>query len=129
MRMFLTGSQYIEWRWNLSDFFQEHQIDVFDSVEYPREYSSIFKYFRILEGCDGVIACFSKVEPQHLATVLEISYASKLGKEIMIVDEAQRKKSWIHYLPYSTSFSNIEGLKEYLTKAVASPKKYHQFFG
>jgi hypothetical protein len=129
MRIFLTGSQDLEWRWRISDFLREKQIDFFNSADYPREFFSIFKYFKILEGCDGVIACFSRLEPQHLQTVLEISYASKLAKEIMVIDEAQRKKSWIHCLPYSVSFPNLDGLKEHLTKAVSSPKKYPQLFG
>ena len=59
MRVFLAGSQNFEWRWNLSDFLKENQIDFFDSTDYPQEFSSIFKYFKILEGCDGIIACFS----------------------------------------------------------------------
>jgi hypothetical protein len=129
MRVFLTGSQNLEWRWSISGFLREKQIDFFDSADYPREFASIFKYFKILEGCDGVIACFSKKEPRHLQTVLEISYASKLAKEIMVVDEAQHKKSWIHVLPYSVSFPDLEGLKQHLIKATSSPKHHPQLFG
>ena len=128
MRIFLTGSHDFDWRWSISDFLKQRHIEFFDSANYPRELASIFKYFRILEGCDGVIACFSRWEPQHLETVLELGYASKLGKEIMVVDGTQRKKSWIHSLPYSTSFPHLDGLKEHLLKAVSSPEKY-RFFG
>ncbi len=129
MRIFLTGSQNLEWRWNIGDFLKERHIEFFDSANYLYEFASIFKYFKILEGCDGLIACFSRWEPQHLQTVLEISYASKLAKEIMIVDDAQRKKSWIHFLPYSMSFPSLEGLKEHLIKASLSSQKYPQLFG
>lgn len=128
MRIFLTGSHEFEWRWTISDFLRERHIEFFDSADYSREFASIFKYFKILEGCDGVIACFSGRGSQHLETVLELSYASKLAKEIMVVDGAQRKKSWIHALPYSTSFPHLDGLKEHLLKATSSPEKY-RFFG
>ncbi len=128
MRIFLTGSHHFDWRWSISDFLRERHIEFFDAADYPRELASIFKYFKILEECDGVIAGFSTWEPQHLETVLELSYASKLAKEIMVVGGAQRQKSWIHALPYSTSFANLDGLKEHLLKTVSSPEK-SRFFG
>ena len=129
MRVFLTGSHDAEWRWNLSDFFQECQIEFFDSFEYSREFSSIFKLFRILEGCDGVIACFSRNERQHLETALELSYASKLAKEILVVDHMGRRQSWIHSMPYSLNFSSLDGLKAYLTKMIAIPQKTPRLLG
>ena len=129
MRVFLAGSQNFEWRWNLSDFLKENQIDFFDSTDYPQEFSSIFKYFKILEGCDGIIACFSRWEPRHLETVLEISYASKLAKEIFVVDDTPRRPSWIHTLPYSMSFPDLEGLKEHLVKALTAPQKQLKLIG
>jgi hypothetical protein len=129
MKVFLTGSQGLDWRWNIGGFLREQQIDFFDSAEYPREFLSLFKYFKILEGCDGLIACFSKWEPQHLQTVLEISYASKLGKEILVVDHAYRRKSWVHTLPYSMNFPNLDGLKEHLVKTISSPQKQPRLLG
>lgn len=128
MRIFLTGSHDFDWRWSLSDFLKEWCIEFFDATDYPREGASIFTSFKILEGCDGVIAGLSVWEPQHLETVLELGYASKLAKEIMIVGGAQRQQSWIHTLPYSTCFANLDGLKKHLLKMVSSPEK-HRFFG
>lgn len=129
MRIFLTGSQEFEWRWKICDFLKKSDIDFFDAADYPREFASIFKYFRILEECDGVIACFSDWEPQHLETVLELSYASKLAKEIMVVDDLQRRKSWIHALPYSISFPDLDGLKDHLVKSQSFPRLQPRFFG
>ena len=129
MRIFLTGSQNLEWRGNISGFLREQQIDFFDAAVYPKEFASLFKYFKILEECDGLIACFSKWEPQHLQTVLEISYASKLGKEILVVDHVHCRKSWVHVLPYSLNFSDLDGLKAHLVKAIASPQKPLRLLG
>lgn len=129
MRIFLTGSQETEWRWNLEAFLQEYEIDFFDSAEYAAEFSSVFKRLKILEGCDGVIACCPKDDRQHLQTVLELSYASKLVKQILVVDCLRRRKSWIHTLPYSLNFPNLDGLKEHLTKMMSSPKRSTLFWG
>jgi hypothetical protein len=129
MRIFLTGSQDAEWRWNLEGFFQEYEIDFFDSNEYAPEFSSVFKRLKILEGCDGVIACCPKHDRRHLQTVLELSYASKLAKQILLVDSLRRRKSWIHTLPYSLNFPTLDGLKEHLTKMVSSPKRSTLFWG
>jgi hypothetical protein len=129
MRIFLTGSSELEWRWNIGGFLREQCVEVFDAVEYPREFASLFKYFKILEGCDGVIACFSGIEPQHLQTVLQISYASKLNKEILIVAQAHNRKSWIHTLPYSLNFSDLEDLKAHLSMMMAISPKEPRLFG
>ena len=129
MKIFLTGSYDSEWRWNIADFFKERQIEFFDSIEYPQEFVSIFKLLRTLESCDGIIACFSTWEPQHLQTILELGYASKLAKEIMVVDRMRRRQSWIHTLPYSRSFPHLDGLKEHLTRAIAFPQKSPKLFG
>lgn len=128
MRVFLTGSNEREWRWNISDFLHENAIDFFDAADYPQEFASIFKFLKILEGCDGVIACFSKWEPQHLQTVIELGYASKLAKEIMVVDR-MRRKTWIHALPYTRSFPHLDGLKEHLTQVATTPKKTPRLIG
>ena len=120
MRIFLTGSHECDWRWEMSAFLEESAIDFFDAVEYPQAFSSIFKLFKILEGCDGIIACLSSEEPQHLQTVLELGYASKLAKEIMVVDR-MRRKTWIHDLPYARSFPHLDGLKEHLIRMIETP--------
>lgn len=129
MRVFLTGSQDFEWRWQMSAFLTEKQIDFFDSADYPREFASLFEYFRILEGCDGVIACFAREEPQHLKTVLELGYASKLAKGIFVVDGTPHGQGWIHTLPYSMSFPDLDGLKAHFVKAFATPQKQARLIG
>jgi len=129
MRIFLTGSQDTEWRWNLEDFLRDSDIDYFDSAEYPPEFSSVFKRLKILEGCDSLIAYFSRYEPQHLQTVLELSYASKLAKQIIVVDRLRRRQSWIHALPYALNFPTLDGLKEHLTRVISSPKKATLLWG
>ena len=129
MRIFLTGSQESEWRWDLSDFFRERRIEFFDSFEYSQEFSSVFKLLKILEGCDGVIACFSENERQHLQTVLELSYASKLAKEILVVDRMRCQQSWIHAMPYSLNFLTLDGLKAHLTKMMTTTQKSPRLLG
>lgn len=128
MRVFLTGSYAYDWRGEMTAFLQENAIDFFDAVKYPQEFSSVFKLFKILEGCDGIIACFSPEEPQHLATVLQLGYASKLAKEIMVVDR-MRRKTWIHDLPYAHSFPHLEGLKFHLAQLSSIPKKAPRLIG
>lgn len=129
MKVFLTGSHHIEWRWKIGSFLNDSKIEFFDAVEYPGEFSSIFKLLKTLESCDGVIACFSQSEHQHLQTILELGYASKLAKEILVVDTMRRRKSWIHTLPYSRTFLTLDGLKEHLTKIISIPKKSPRLFG
>jgi hypothetical protein len=128
MRVFLTGNHQGDWRLEMGAFLQESAIDFFDAVKYPHAFSSIFKLFRILEGCDGIIACLSSEEPQHLQTVLELGYASKLAKEIMVVDR-MRRKTWIHDLPYARSFPHLEGLKFHLAQLASIPKKSPRLVG
>ena len=129
MRCFLTGSLDAEWRWNLGDFLRKSEIEYFDSADYPAEHASIFKHFKILEGCDSVIACVPNHERRHLQTVLELSYASKLAKQILIIDCLRRRKSWIHALPYSLNFSTLDSLKEHLSRVISTPKKATLLWG
>lgn len=129
MKLFLTGCHDVEWRWNISSFLSESKIEFFDAASYPRKFVSVFKLLKVLESCDGVIACFFTWEPQHLQTVLELGYASKLAKEIMVVDRMRRRQSWIHTLPYSQSFPHLDGVKEHLTRSVAFPPKTPRLFG
>ncbi len=129
MRCFLTGSLDAEWRWNLGDFLRKSDIEYFDSAEYSTEHTSVFKRFKILEGCDSVIASVPNQERRHLQTVLELSYASKLAKQILIIDCLRRRKSWIHTLPYSLNFSTLENLKEHLIKVISTPKRTTLLWG
>ena len=129
MRCFLTGSQDAEWRWNLEDFLRESAIEYFDSIEYPVEYASVFKRLKILEGCDNVIACLPGHERQHLQTALELSYASKLAKQILLIDCFRRRKSWIHALPYSLNFSTVDALKDHLSRVMTTPKRATLYWG
>ncbi len=129
MRCFLTGSQDAEWRWNLGDFLRESEIEFFDSIDYPVEYASVFKRLKILEGYDSVIACIPNHERQHLQTALELSYACKLGKQILLIDCLRRRKSWLHTLPYSLNFPTLDGLKEHLSRVMSTPKRATLLWG
>ena len=91
--------------------------------------SAFLVIFQLSVEILGIIAYFSEWEPRHLETVLELSYASKLAKEIMVVDDRQPRKSWVHALPYSTSFSNLEILKVHLTKNLLFPRTQPRIFG
>lgn len=119
----------MEWRWSLSDFLRECDIEYFDSVEYPAEYASVFKRLKILEGCDSVIACVPNTERQHLQTALELGYACKLAKQILVIDCLRRRKSWLHTLPYSLNFSTMDALKEHLARVVSTPKRATLLWG
>jgi nucleoside 2-deoxyribosyltransferase len=129
MRYFLTGSAEPEWRGDVSDFLQERQIEYVDSLAYTAEYASVFKRLKILEGCDNVIACLPNDERQHLQTVLEVSYACKLAKPILIIDCLRRRKSWLHALPYSLNFSSVDALKTHLAKVMSTPKRATLLWG
>jgi hypothetical protein len=130
MRIFLTGSHDFEWRWQISAFLGEHRIEVLNPTDAESDPDAIFTHFRMLEGCDGLIVCFSQPEQRRrLHTVLEISYASKLTKDIMVVDSLQRSKSWIHALPYSRHFPDLDCLQDYLCKTMAATLTRPRLFG
>lgn len=129
MKVFLTGNHDLEWRWDIADFLTEKQIDFFDPIDYPFEFSSIFKYLKILESCDLLIAYFVGLQTQHLMSMLEVSYASKLAKEVMVVDDVPRQNNWARFLPYSMSFSDLDGLKNYLTKMTIFSETRPRLFG
>lgn len=131
MRVFLTGSHDLDWRCEITDFLTRKQIDFFDPSDYPPEFSSIFKQLKILEGCDLLIAYFAGIQTRHLRSMLEISYASKLVKEVMIVDDIPRIQSWVQIFPYSKSFPDLNGVKDYLTQMLISQNSQPQsrFFG
>lgn len=130
MRVFLTGNRDFEWRDEIADFLTQTRIDFFDPVECPAEFSSAFRQLKILEGCDLLIAYFAGLPQRHLLPMLEISYASKLAKEVMIVDDIPRQRNWIsRLLPYSTVVSNLDGVKEHLAQMVFSPPSQPRLFG
>lgn len=129
MKVFLTGNHDLEWRWDIADFLTEKQIDFFDPIDYPFEFSSTFKYLKILESCDLLIAYFVGLQTQHLMSMLEVSYASKLAKEVMVVDDVPRQNNWARFLPYSMSFSDLDGLKNYLTKMTVFSETRPRLFG
>ena len=129
MRVFLTGNRDLEWKWDIADFLTKQHVDFFDPTDYPSEFSSIFKQFKILEGCDLLIAYFAGLQTHPLISMLEISYASKLAKEVMVVDNVPQKKSWTHFLPYSMSFPDLDGLKDYLTEMLLFSETHPRLFG
>jgi hypothetical protein len=129
MRIFLTGSEENEWRWELSDFLREQDIAFFDSAEDTSAFSSIFKRLKILESCDSVVAWLPRHERQHLQTALELSYASKLAKQIFLIDRLKRRKSWIHAMPYTLNFPTLDGLKDHLCKIISTPEKTPLLWG
>jgi len=118
-KVFLTGNREPEWRWDLSDFLTQREVDVFDPAGAFPDLASIFKYLKVLEGCDLLIAYFAGIERHPLASVLEMSYASKLAKDVVVVDDMPSKRSWRHFTPYSMSFSDLPDLKAYLAKMLA----------
>ena len=95
------------------------------NVIFPPEFSSIFKQFKILEKCDLLIANFTGLRRRHLMSMLEISYASKLAKEVMIVDDIPCRKHWVSRLPYSKVFFTLDGVKEYLHEMLLLPHPPH----
>jgi hypothetical protein len=129
MRVFLTGKRDLEWRWDLADFLTKRDIDFFDPTTYPVEFLSIFKQFKILEGCDLIIACFAGLQTHPLLSILEISYASKLAKEVIIVDDVPEEHAWAGSLPHSKRFLDLDGLKGYLSKTYLTSITHPRFFG
>lgn len=129
MRCFLTGSQEHEWRWNVGDFLTECDINYVDSLDSPLEPLSTFKRLKLLEGCDSVIACLPTDERHHLHTLLELSYACKLAKQILLIDRLRRRRSWIHALPYSLNFPSVDALKDHLARVIATPPRATLFWG
>lgn len=128
-KVFLTGNREPDWRWDLSDFLTQHEIVVFDPADAFPDLSSIFKYLKVLESCDLLIAYFAGIERHPLASVLEMSYASKLAKDVVVVDDIPSQRSWLHFTPYSKSFSDLQGLKAYLTKMLATPPQRPRLVG
>jgi len=116
MRVFLTGNHEQAWRTELGEFFAMYHIDVFDSTGCAAEFFPIFKQLKMLEGCDSLIANFSGMSQQRLMALLEVSYASKLAKEVMIIADIPRKLFWGSDSPYSKVFADVAGLKDYLTQ-------------
>ncbi len=129
MRVFLTGNRDDQWRCEIADFLSSKQIDFFDPTHYPSEFFSIFKQFRIIEGCDLLIAYFAGMQSRHLISMLEISYASKLGKNVMIIDDIPQKQCWVREFPCSLSFPNLKGVKDQLSKMLRAPNSQTRFFG
>ena len=129
MRVFLTGNRDLEWRWDIAAFLAKQQVDFFDPSDYSPEFSSIFKQLKILEGCDLLIAYFAGLQTHPLMSMLEVSYASKLAKEVMVVDNIPREKSWVRFLPYSMSFPDLDGLKDYLARILLFSKTRPRFLG
>jgi len=129
MKVFLAGTQQHVWREELGDFLTARQIKFFDPLACAPGVLSIFKCYRILETCDAVIACLANWEPQHLEMVLEVSYASLLAKEIMLVDDFHSRKSWPYALPYTTNFASLDRLKDYLTTLTETPQTSRRLFG
>lgn len=129
MRVFLTGSYEMAWRDDLADFLMAQQIDVFDSMSYPVEMSSTFKYLKILEECDMLIANLSGVPRRRLISMLEMTYASALAKDIMVVDDICQAAQWTFALPYSMSFPTLDRLKGHLISTISSPRTQSRLLG
>lgn len=129
MRVFLSGKENRDWRGEISDFLTQQHIDCVDPLNYPPQFSSVFKQFKILEGCDLLFANFLGLQTRHLLSMLEISYASELAKEVMIVDDVPHRKDWLNRLPYSKLFDNLDDAKSYLDTLFISRQLQPRFFG
>ena len=129
MRVFLSGKEHRAWRGEISTFLTQQQIDCIDPMNCPPQFSSIFKQFKILESCDLLIANFLGLQNRHLLSMLEISYASELAKEVMIVDDVPHRKDWLNRLPYSKLFDNLDDAKHYLDTLFISHQLQPRFFG
>lgn len=127
MRAFLTGHNDAPWRGELSEYLLEHRIDVINPIDAAPDSMFVFKQFKLLESCDLLIAYFSGVERRPLATMLAIGYASKLAKEVMIVDDVPRPNRW--RMPYAHSFPNLQYLKNYLDIFLGAPRKQPRLVG
>ncbi len=129
MRAFLTGSEECEWRWNLADFLLKKQIDVVDPVTSLPKHDSTFRQLKILEGCDLFIVNLCGIQRQHLLLILEMSYASKLAKEVMIVDNIPQRTFLTCRFPSSRSFVDLNGLKAYLNRMLLAIQAHPRMFG
>lgn len=129
MKVFLSGKENQDWRGEISDFLMQQHIDCVDPLNCPPQFSSIFKQFKILESCDLLIANFLGLQTRHLLSMLEISYASKLAKEVMIVDDVPHRKNWLNRQPYSKLFDNLDDAKHYLDTLFLSHQLQPRFFG
>lgn len=130
MKAFLSGNHSQEWRWDIRDFLTQHRIEYFDPVNFSPDRFSIVNDLKILESCDILIAYLAEWERQQLQTMLELSYASRLAKEVMVVTHIRRDiRYWTGMLPYSLTFSNLDGLKHHLIRANISANKQSRFLG
>ena len=127
MRAFLTGHDDAIWRGEISDYLLEHRIDVINPIDAAPDSAFVFKQFKLLESCDLLIAYFAGENRRHLAAMLAISYASKLAKEVMIVDDAPRPNRW--RMPYAHSFPNLQYLKNYLDIFLGAQRKQPRLVG
>ena len=127
MRAFLTGHNDALWRGEISDYLLERRIDVINPADAVSDSAFVFKQFKLLESCDLLIAYFTGVERRPLAAMLAIGYASKLAKEVMIVDDAPRPNRW--RTPYAHSFPNLHDLKNYLDIFLGAPRKQPRLVG
>lgn len=128
-KVFLTGNRDPEWRWDVADFLTQREIDVVDPSEALPDRDCVFTYLKMLESCDLLIVYLAGVDTHPLISVLEMGYASKLAKDVIIVDNVPYKKSWLHSVPYSQIFVNVQGLKAYLSKMLVTPPKHPRLFG
>jgi len=127
MRVFLTGHNDAPWQGEISEYLLDRRIDVINSMEAVPDSAFVFKQLKILESCDLLIAYFSGVERRPLAAMLAIGYASKLAKEVMIVDDVPRPNRW--RIPYAHSFPNLHYLKNYLDIFLGAQRKQPRLVG
>ncbi|PIE33159.1 hypothetical protein CSA56_12580 [candidate division KSB3 bacterium] len=125
MKAFLTGSKEHEWRWDLANFLLDRHIEVID----PVECLCAFKHFTSLEGCDMLIINLYGSQRSHLLPLLEMSYASKLAKEVMILHAIPHEDLLTFRFPYSKSFVNLQELKEYLSREFLANRSHFRMFG
>ena len=128
-KVFLTGNRDPEWRWDVADFLTQREIDVIDPIDALPDRDAVFKYLKILESCDLLIAYLVGVDTHPLGAVIEMGYASKLAKDVVIVDNVPYQRTWLHSVPYSQIFANVQGLKAYLSKMLVTPPKQPRLFG
>jgi hypothetical protein len=128
-KVFLTGNRDPEWRWDVADFLIQREIDVVDPGDALPDTECAFKYLKVLESCDLLIAYLIDTHTHPLLSMLEMGYASKLAKDVVIVDNVPYQRSWLHSVPYSQIFANVQGLKAYLSKMLVTPPKHPRLFG
>ncbi|MBD3306465.1 hypothetical protein GF339_08705 [candidate division KSB3 bacterium] len=130
MRAFLTGKRGDEWRWDIGNFLTDQDIEFVDPAEdLCSSAASLFKQFKLLEGCDLLIAYFAGLRTHPLISVLEMEYASRLAKDVMVVGNLPQDRQWTRSFPYSLSFPDLEGLKAHLTTRFHSPGKHLRLIG